>query len=71
MIALGTYGPLFDKAMSNVSEIKARGPSVLALTTDNRREDLSSRVDGLLTIPETELPLLPVLGVVQLQLCAY
>lgn len=47
------------------------GASVLALTTENRREDLSSRVDGVLTIPETELPLLPLLGVVPLQLFAY
>lgn len=51
VIALGTYGPLFDKAMSNVIEVKARGASVLALTTENRREALSSRVDGILTIP--------------------
>ena len=71
VIALGTYGPLFDKAMSNVIEVKARGASVLALTTENRREALSSRVDGILTIPETELPLLPLLGVVPLQLFAY
>ena len=71
VIALGTYGPLFDKAMSNVIEVKARGASVLALTTENRREALSSRVDGILTIPETELPLLPLLGVVPLRLFAY
>ena len=71
VIALGTYGPLFDKAMSNVIEVKARGASVLALTTENRRDALSSRVDGILTIPETELPLLPLLGVVPLQLFAY
>ena len=71
VIALGTYGPLFDKAMSNVIEVKARGASILALTTENRREALSSCVDGILTIPETELPLLPLLGVVPLQLFAY
>ena len=62
---------LFYQAMSNVIEVKARGASVLALTTENRREALSSRVDGILTIPETELPLLPLLGVVPLQLFAY
>jgi glucosamine--fructose-6-phosphate aminotransferase (isomerizing) len=71
VIAAATYMPLFDKAMSNVIEVKARGASVLALTTENRREDFSSRVDGVLTIPETELPLLPLLGVVPLQLFAY
>lgn len=58
-------------AGATLIEVKARGASVLALTTENRREALSSRVDGILTIPETELPLLPLLGVVPLQLFAY
>lgn len=35
VIALGTYEPLFDKAMSNVVEVQARGADVLALTTDS------------------------------------
>ena len=34
VVALGTYAPLFDKAMSNVVEVKARGAEVLALTTE-------------------------------------
>ena len=29
VIALGTYGPLFDKAMSNVVEVQARGGKVV------------------------------------------
>ena len=38
VVALGTYAPLFDKAMSNVVEVKARGAEVLALTTEDFRE---------------------------------
>ena len=71
VVALGTYSPLFDKAMSNVIEVKARGASVLALTTEQNREEMEKRVDGILTIPDTELALLPLLGVVPLQLFAY
>ena len=71
VMALGTYSPLFDKAMSNVIEVKARGASVLALTTEQNREEMEKRVDGILTIPDTELSLLPLLGVVPLQLFAY
>ena len=37
VIALGTYEPLFDKAMSNIVEVQARGADVLALTTESRR----------------------------------
>ncbi len=71
VVALGTYSPLFDKAMSNVIEVKARGASVLALTTEQNRAEMEKRVDGILTIPDTELSLLPLLGVVPLQLFAY
>ena len=71
VVALGSYTPLFDKAMSNVIEVKARGASVLALTTESHRAEMESRVDGILTIPDTELMLLPLLGVVPLQLFAY
>ena len=71
VVALGTYTPLFDKAMSNVVEVKARGASVLALTTESHRAEMASRVDAMLTIPDTETMLLPLLGVVPLQLFAY
>ena len=71
VVALGAYTPLFDKAMSNVIEVKARGASVLALTTESHREQMASRVDALITIPETEDLFLPSLSVVPLQLFAY
>ena len=71
VVALGAYTPLFDKAMSNVIEVKARGANVLALTTESHREQMASRVDALMTIPETETMLLPSLSVVPLQLFAY
>ena len=71
VIALGTYGPLFDKAMSNVVEVKARGADVLALTTESHREEMAKTVDHVLTIPDTAEMLLPSLGVVPLQLFSY
>ena len=71
VIAAATYMPLFDKAMSNVVEVQARGADVLALTTDSGAERMHSRVERVLTVPETETMLLPQLGVVPLQLLAY
>ncbi len=62
-MALGTYGPLFDKAMSNVVEVKARGASVLALTTESRREEMAKNADAMMVIPDTEDMFLPSLGV--------
>ncbi len=71
VVALGTYGPLFDKAMSNVVEVKARGASVLALTTESRREEMAKNADAMMVIPDTEDMFLPSLGVLPLQLFAY
>ena len=71
VIAAATYMPLFDKAMSNVVEVQARGAHVLALTTESGAERMHSRVERVLTVPETETMLLPQLGVVPLQLLAY
>ena len=71
VIALGTYAPLFDKAMSNVVEVKSRGASVLALTTESGKGQMASRVDALMTIPDAEDPFLPSLAIIPLQLFAY
>ncbi len=71
VVALGTYGKLFDKAMANVVEVRSRGADVLALTTENRREDMEKNANAVITIPETHDMLLPSLGVVPLQLFAY
>ena len=64
-----TYGRLFDKAMSNVVEVKSRGADVLALTTESRRGDMEHVASGVIT--DTEDLALPSLGVVPLQLFSY
>lgn len=71
VIALVTYAPLFDKAMSNVVEVKARGADVLALATESHRGEMAKTVENVITIPDTAQMLLPSLGVVPLQLLAY
>ena len=71
VVALATCGRLFEKAMSNVVEVKSRGAAVLALTTEGRREEMSRTADAVITIPDTHELLLPSLGVVPLQLFAY
>ena len=71
VIALGTYGTLFDKAMSNVVEVRARGADVLALTTEAHRGEMEKTVESVLTVPDTLDLFLPTLGIVPLQLFAY
>ncbi len=71
VIALGTCGRLFQKAMSNVVEVKSRGADVLALTTDSRRMEMARTADAVMTIPDAGELVLPCLSVVPLQLFAY
>ncbi len=71
VVAVGTYGPLFEKALSNVVEVKSRGASVLALTTQSQEARMAEVANDLITIPDTHPLLLPSLGVVPLQLFAY
>jgi glucosamine--fructose-6-phosphate aminotransferase (isomerizing) len=74
VVAIAPRGPVFEKMLGNVQEVKARGGSVIALTTPggNTFEDLLDRGrDYVLTLPDTPPLLTPVLAVVPLQLLAY
>jgi len=71
VVALGTYLPLFDKAMNNVVEVKARGAEVLALTTESCRKKMEKTANATIAIPDSQAVLEPSLGVVPLQLFAY
>jgi len=70
MIALLCYEKLFDKMLSNVKEVKARGAVVLALVQEGCK-DISNEVDMTIKIPKTHELLTPSLAVVPLQLFAY
>ena len=71
MVALGHLRPLFDKAMSNVVEVKARGAEVLAVTTESCRDKMEKTADSVVAVPDTHPILQPSLGVLPLQLFAY
>ncbi len=71
VVALGTYAPLFDKAMSNVVEVKARGAEVLAITTESFRERMEKTADASVVVPDSHPVVQPSLGVIPLQLFAY
>ncbi|MDP9200436.1 MAG: glutamine--fructose-6-phosphate transaminase (isomerizing) [Gemmatimonadota bacterium] len=64
------HDSVFDKVVSNVQEVKARGGRVIAITT--RDEDsLEGKLDYEFRIPETKDMLTPVLASIPLQLLAY
>jgi glucosamine--fructose-6-phosphate aminotransferase (isomerizing) len=71
VIALVTQEDLYEKTLSNIKEVKARGARVFGLVNRSSRDEVAKSVDELFAIPDT-LPLLtPALAVVPLQLIAY
>ncbi|MFS8611629.1 glucosamine--fructose-6-phosphate aminotransferase (isomerizing) [Planifilum fulgidum] len=70
VIALATQTALYDKMVSNIEEVKARGARVLGIALEGD-EELHKLADEVLTIPRTLSLLTPVLTVIPLQLLAY
>ncbi|MFD0589225.1 glutamine--fructose-6-phosphate transaminase (isomerizing) [Paenibacillus sp. GCM10027627] len=71
VIALVTQEALYEKTLSNIKEVKARGAHVLAVVNSGSEEEVAKSVDETFGIPKT-LPLLaPALSVVPLQLLSY
>ncbi len=71
VVALAGWNELFEKLMSNVKEVKARGADVIGIACENHKEALESLVDSAMTIPEVNPMFLPSLEVIPMQLFAY
>ncbi len=71
VIAVASVQELFDKTMSNVKEVKARGANVLGLTTARNEQEIAKSVDRFVLVPQTHPVLQPSLNVVPLQIFAY
>ena len=70
VVALACSDKLFEKTMSNIKEVKARGAEVLMVTTDDNRDAMPD-VDHVIYIPKTNDLLMPSLEVVPMQLLGY
>lgn len=70
VVVLMQKGPLFEKMLSNVQEVKARGGQVIALVEGEADERIGPPQNRIL-IPESSPWLAPVLFTVPLQLLAY
>ena len=70
VICLACYEPLFDKTMSNVKEVKARGARVLGVALEGNRA-IYTEADDVIVVPRSN-PLFNVPAeIVPLQLFAY
>jgi glucosamine--fructose-6-phosphate aminotransferase (isomerizing) len=74
VVTIAPDDAVFEKMLGNVQEVKARGGSVVALTTEGngKLEDLlDPNTDFVLPLPSTHRLLTPVVMVIPLQLLAY
>ena len=71
VVAVATVDDLFDKTMSNVKEVRARGAEVLAVTTYKHADEIKKTVANVITVPETHPMLQPSLTIIPLQTFAY
>jgi glucosamine--fructose-6-phosphate aminotransferase (isomerizing) len=61
---------VYSKVVANVEEVKARGGRVIAIVTEGD-EELASKVDHAIPVPQTLDALQPLVSVIPLQLLAY
>jgi glucosamine--fructose-6-phosphate aminotransferase (isomerizing) len=70
VVFIAPHDSVFDKVVSNVQEVKARGGRVIAITSRDE-PSLDGKIDYEFRVPETVDMLNPVLSAVPLQLLAY
>jgi glucosamine--fructose-6-phosphate aminotransferase (isomerizing) len=74
VVAIAPHDHVFEKMMGNMQEVKARGGSVIALTTrgdDKLASILDPKRDSIVYLPKTPDLLTPIVMVIPLQLLAY
>lgn len=71
VISILTQDELFDKSISNIREVKARGATVFAITTEEYSNKISQTADEVFYVPKTLSLFSPSLSVIPLQLFSY
>ncbi|MEM9373640.1 MAG: glutamine--fructose-6-phosphate transaminase (isomerizing), partial [Planctomycetota bacterium] len=70
VVFIANKGNQYDKVMSNIAEVRARGGHVIAVATEGD-EEIKNMAEDVLYIPDVPECLSPLLAVVPLQLLAY
>ena len=70
VIVIATKGSSYEKVVSNIQEVKARGGKLIAIVTEGDKQ-VSGMVDHIIEIPEVDENLVPLISTVPLQLLSY
>jgi glucosamine--fructose-6-phosphate aminotransferase (isomerizing) len=70
VVVVATNIHVYDKIVSNIQEVRARGAHVIAIATDGN-EDIQHHADDVIYVPKTPAFLQVALAILPLQLLAY
>jgi len=70
VVVVATESPVYDKVVSNMQEVRARGAHVIAVATEGD-EEIHHHAEEVFEVPRTDWMLQPLLAVIPLQLLAY
>jgi len=70
VVVVATNIHVYDKIVSNIQEVRARGAHVIAIATDGN-EDIQHHAEDVIYVPKTPAFLQVVLAILPLQLLAY
>jgi glucosamine--fructose-6-phosphate aminotransferase (isomerizing) len=70
VVVLATQGPLYEKTLSNIQEVRARGGKVIAVATEGD-EEIRKLAQDVVYVPQVHPLFAPLVSVVPLQLLAY
>ncbi|PPR68423.1 MAG: hypothetical protein CFH02_00961, partial [Alphaproteobacteria bacterium MarineAlpha3_Bin1] len=70
IVAVATKGPLYEKIISNIQEVKARDGHIIAIASEGDTE-IGQIADDVITVPEVDPIFVPLVATVPLQLFAY
>ena len=70
VVAVAAQDRLFEKMLSNIQEVKARGADILAIAKENNT-DIEQQAENVIYIPECMDEITPLISIVPLQIFAY
>ena len=70
VIAVCCFEPLFDKIVSNIQQVKARGAEVVAIAVEDNKK-IFNEADDVLLVPKSNEIFMPITEIIPLQLFAY
>ncbi len=70
VIVVATQGPLYDKVISNLQEVRAREGHIIAIATEGDHH-IGRMADDVISVPDCDPMLAPLVATIPLQLLSY